>query len=393
MVNDKRYAAFSAMFGSAAGGALSAIAGADPMGAALGAVGGQVAGSLIHHLLNQPLSETYFQVRKRLGSLDTILSYPGLHNLANAELLSDFVNSSLSSPYHSRKSILSAIKQLDVASISVPSQISFWDEIDFPFDKSWLGTVNDRSIKILKSLDEINISCASIYQAPIAVIKSMKRRHQVNINFDYSYLHGPDQMRHLCQTRKHHFCFLPMAPFFLSDNSINSKYRFLLTCTFNKQHLYRRLHGAKRPLRRVYLLSGSSAEEWHRGYRGSSGTHGLPREGILIQSADIGQIILNDFLDDSTGIVIHEPLALTLENHCAIEKVPGKTTQRWVSMFAHRDLFKSKTLQKILSAFIDVFVAEWNYCRCYPFYSSWLVSSDQYHLNNLRDSSGISLSF
>lgn len=313
--------------------------------------------------------------------------------IAREQLISNFNNSKLKNIKAISKSFENTIKELKNSLICRNSLIDNWLDYYSVAEKNALGNNDHEHIKkykkILQDFGEINISCASIYQAPIAVINSIKRRYQIRINLDYNYLHSPNQLANLRQHNKeHHFCFFTVAPFFLSDISTVSEFRLILPCTYNEQSLFQIPSKSKKGNKKVYIFEGSSAHAWHlAGDR--IGKQKLPQEKEFIKSEEISKIIREGSLDTSSSIVIHEPLASTLSKKYSLQRMKNKTTKRWISLFAHKDMVHPKN-KKILYAFLNVFIHEWNYCQADLWYSTVNIETDIYYLNVLKQGAGLS---
>ena len=316
-------------------------------------------------------------------------SHNPLIKIASSQLALNFKNSSLKNLNIINKSFNKTIQELKIASIYDESRISHWQDHNSLLANKSLNVLDDKSVKILRQFGEINISCASIYQAPIVVLKSLRFRHGIKINLDYNYLHSPDQLANLRQHREHHFCFFTVAPFFLTDVTTASKFRLILPCTFNIQSLFQIPHTSTKRKKKVYIFEGSSAHAWHRA-SDKLVKNKLPQEKEFIKSEDIVKIISNGLLDSSSSIVIHEPLASTLSKKYQLQRMKNKTTERWICLFSHKDFIESKALQKqkVLSAFLNAFISEWNYCQAQIMYSIGKMD-DEVYLDSLRQGTGL----
>ncbi|MBI1929905.1 hypothetical protein HYR99_37340 [Candidatus Poribacteria bacterium] len=199
--------------------------------------------------------------------------------------------------------------------------------------------------------------------APVAAISVLRAIHSkyhqlygVNIKTVFNYLYGPDQISDINRDDSFDFLIAVDSPFYITGKSHARKYRQLFPIHWDANFAVRRRASSPRLTRQILFCPGTSADEQLR-----VTSEIVTAEPKDVDFSDLSRLI-ND-LDEGQSILSWDPIASTLAQHPFLEKEFGMEYKAWRSLYCHRRLCRQQTF---LQAFVNVFVAEWNYYWSQP---------------------------
>ena len=222
-----------------------------------------------------------------------------------------------------------------------------------PHAQNWQGRSCPNTIETLRQEPRIDFYCSTIYGGPLALIKSMKKRFQLdNVVVHSDFSHGPDLMERLGDTSAGAFCMLAAGPFFMSSSKSSLSFKMISPCGKKHQYLFKK-HGDNKKKRKVLVLRNSTAHLQHR----LPGRGKLPKDCNLISSGELRYRATH--LEAGESIVIHDPVASFARRQFRLySDMNSESFDRWVCLFGQVE--NAGTLNQ---AVFRALVAESNFCK------------------------------
>lgn len=305
------------------------------------------------------LPEKILELQKR-GLIPSFPSFAWRAVGAQAErkLNFDFDNSALSSKSSVKLAIRMARETMTAAKLVRENDLRLPKEelSNNITESSWLGLTNQEDLKTLSKHGHITISCTAVPMAAIAVFRLINEKYYdkygISIEVISSYLYGPDLVKAINKDDKFDFIIAVDSPFYIAGKGQALKYRQLFPICWDANYAVRKNVPEAKITREILFCAESTAEEQ---------ILVAPNKfaGITKTTVDFSDLsTLVERLDAGQAILSWDPIASTLAQHPYLEKVFGTEYKAWRSLYCHR---KYNRNQNVLKAFINVFIAEWNY--------------------------------
>lgn len=347
---------------AAAGAAL-----ASPLGPVAGLVGA-LGGSALYTALAP--SHTPGMLGRRLVRVPA-LREAGVHLAIKKKLRIDFRHSALRTP--SLLEVRGGESQQQLFRTRILRRSSRDGRValaDFPVLPAavWRGEIDPIALGVVRGAGPIAVNCASIECGALATLKSLVKRHGLDLAIDYRSITGREQLERAVCADTFDFMIVSDAAFFMFPASCTKHYRKLFTCHSEPQHFYgsAKANGARR--RKAYVYPASSAEQH---YRATEDRH---LEMVPMDMLDVTDLANN--LEDGAVIVAREPLSTRLAWASPLRAVADSEYEIWASFFCHRR-WRGAARRTLLRSFISVLVAEWNYCASHQRYAGSLLLEDE----------------
>jgi hypothetical protein len=293
---------------------------------------------------------------------------------AERKLNSDFDNSPLSSRSSAILALQGAIGTMVKARLVMQNDPRLPKEelIDKITEASWIGLSAEKDLKILSKHGPISISCTAVPVAAIAVFRHINEKYHhkygVSIEVVSNYLYGPDLVKAVNKDDRFDFIVTVDSPFYIAGKGEARKYRQLFPICWDANYAVRKSVPEAKITREILFCPESAAEEQilvaPATLAGARSTE--------VDFADLSTLV--DRLDAGQAILSWDPIASTLAQHPYLEKEFGTEYRVWRSLYCHRKYNRNQTL---LRAFVNVFVAEWNYYNYHRAEAANVVLSDK----------------
>ena len=230
-------------------------------------------------------------------------------------------------------------------------------------EESWHGKVLEKAARDLR--DEIQkigrplrICCSSISVVCVAVLKGL-HQHGIDVELTIDAPSGLEQAKRI-SADSFDLMVLADAPFFLLEKDELRAYRRMHEVFRERQGILKR-SGTSHGTPTIWTYPDSSAKLQLKIARQRSLQRRFSLPAVL-QERPVslkGIATCSDFMSTGDYIFAWEPLLSSLRSDTRLEYVDGSSYDLTISLFAHKNLV---AYPKLVSAFSDVFIGEWNYC-------------------------------
>jgi len=320
---------------------------------------------------------------------------PGIYGGMLRKLREDFRQGALSASIMYQKTHRKA--QADLIPISHKADIERFTflEIAAISDRSWWGCPQSHSINTLRSTIEmlgrpVLINCSSVNIAAYAVLKGF-HRHGISCEIIPDDASGREQAISLIADPRFDFVVCADAPLFLDPHENIRAYSKLFEI-YNEDQAVIRKRGSITPAHpKVYVYKRSSAEHQFLLERARDNESPLPenlQEEPLLNMADFA--VVSEVMDPGDMIIAWGALKESLLKNPALVKVENSNFALTVSMFTHPN-WRART--NALAAFLDLFVAEWNFCQVHEKVTFERLAADARFMDSFARGGGFKTKF